>query len=96
MLYTHFIYQYIEQYFFLLIKIELFSIYSPTPKNSSNPPSLKDYSSISNSINDINAANTAQIDVDTFDHILQVTSQHEAVYAYYYMDDNNKVSFTFG
>lgn len=31
-------------------------------------------------------------EVDTFDHILEVTSHHEAVYAYYYMDENNKVS----
>lgn len=30
-------------------------------------------------------------DVDNFDHILQVTSHQEAVYAYYYMDENNKV-----
>lgn len=30
-------------------------------------------------------------DVDSFDHILQATSHHEAVYAYYYMDENNKV-----
>lgn len=33
-----------------------------------------------------------EVDTDTYDHILEVTSQHEAVYAYYYMDDNNKVS----
>lgn len=32
-----------------------------------------------------------QGEVDTFDHILQVTSHHEAVVAYYYMDDDNKV-----
>lgn len=31
------------------------------------------------------------VDFDTFDHILTVTSEHEAVYAYYYMDENNKV-----
>lgn len=31
-------------------------------------------------------------DHDTFDHILQVTAQHEAIMAYYYMDENNKVS----
>lgn len=35
--------------------------------------------------------NPTQCEVDTFDHILQVTSHHEAVYAYYYMDDDNKV-----
>lgn len=29
--------------------------------------------------------------MDTFEHILQMTSHHEAVYAYYYMEDNNKV-----
>lgn len=31
------------------------------------------------------------VDFDTFDHILSVTAEHEAVYAYYYMDENNKV-----
>lgn len=30
-------------------------------------------------------------DHDTFDHVLQITAQHEAIMAYYYMDDNNKV-----
>lgn len=34
------------------------------------------------------------VDFDTFDHILSVTSEHEAVYAYYYMDENNKVKVT--
>lgn len=32
-------------------------------------------------------------DNDTFENILQVTSNQEAVYAYYYMDENNKVTF---
>lgn len=35
--------------------------------------------------------NPTQCEVDTFDHILEVTSHHEAVYAYYYMDEDNKV-----
>lgn len=39
--------------------------------------------------------NTTQGEVDTFDHILEVTSHHEAVYAYYYMDENNKVGLNF-
>ena len=30
-------------------------------------------------------------DLDTFDHILQVSSHHDAMYAYYYMDEDNKV-----
>lgn len=30
-------------------------------------------------------------DVDSFDHVLQTTSHHEAVYAYYYLDENHKV-----
>ncbi|XP_037025400.1 1-acylglycerol-3-phosphate O-acyltransferase Pnpla3-like isoform X3 [Bradysia coprophila] len=34
------------------------------------------------------------VDFDTFDHILTVTSEHDAVYAYYYMDENNKVKVT--
>lgn len=39
-----------------------------------------------------NQGETDHATVDTFDHILQMTSHHEAVYAYYYMDDNNKVN----
>uniref|UniRef100_A0A182N2T2 triacylglycerol lipase n=1 Tax=Anopheles dirus TaxID=7168 RepID=A0A182N2T2_9DIPT len=33
-------------------------------------------------------------DIDTFDHILQVSSHHDAMYAYYYMDEDNKVKVT--
>lgn len=29
---------------------------------------------------------------DTFEHILQVTSQHDTIMTYYYLDENNKVS----
>lgn len=34
------------------------------------------------------------MDNDTFDHILQVTSHHETIMAYYYLDENNKVKVT--
>ncbi|XP_075235220.1 brummer [Lycorma delicatula] len=34
------------------------------------------------------------LDDDTFENILQVTSRHEALMAFYYMDDNNKVKVT--
>lgn len=37
---------------------------------------------------------TDTMDDDTFDHILQVTSQHDAIMAYYYLDENNKVKVT--
>ncbi|KAF7267490.1 hypothetical protein GWI33_019288 [Rhynchophorus ferrugineus] len=40
----------------------------------------------------INKSDT--MDDDTFDHILQVTSHHEAIMAYYYLDENNKVKVT--
>lgn len=33
-------------------------------------------------------------DGDTFEHILQVTAHHEAIMAYYYLDENNKVNKT--
>ncbi|XP_058838313.1 1-acylglycerol-3-phosphate O-acyltransferase Pnpla3-like isoform X2 [Topomyia yanbarensis] len=33
-------------------------------------------------------------DYDTFNHILQAISHHDAMYAYYYMDDNNEVKVT--
>lgn len=32
------------------------------------------------------------MDDDTFEHILQVTSQHDTIMTYYYLDENNKVS----
>ncbi|XP_055299768.1 1-acylglycerol-3-phosphate O-acyltransferase Pnpla3-like [Sitodiplosis mosellana] len=38
--------------------------------------------------------NPTQCEVDTFDHILQVISYHDAIYSYYYTDDNNEVKFT--
>lgn len=34
------------------------------------------------------------MDNDTFEHILQVTSQHETIMTYYYLDENNKVKVT--
>ncbi|XP_018326374.1 1-acylglycerol-3-phosphate O-acyltransferase Pnpla3 isoform X2 [Agrilus planipennis] len=34
------------------------------------------------------------VNYDAFDHILQVTSQHEAIMTFYYMDENNKVKVT--
>ncbi|XP_063233395.1 patanin-like phospholipase domain-containing protein atgl-1 isoform X2 [Bacillus rossius redtenbacheri] len=34
------------------------------------------------------------VEDDTFDHILQVTSHHDAVMAYYYTDEDNKVKVT--
>ncbi|KAK7874450.1 hypothetical protein R5R35_001542 [Gryllus longicercus] len=34
------------------------------------------------------------MDNDTFEHILQVTSHHDAVMAFYYMDEDNKVKVT--
>ncbi|XP_043256181.1 patatin-like phospholipase domain-containing protein 2 isoform X1 [Colletes gigas] len=41
----------------------------------------------------INMSDLSTVD-DTFENILQVTSDQEAVMAYYYMDDNNKVQVT--
>ncbi|KZC10097.1 Patatin-like phospholipase domain-containing protein 2 [Dufourea novaeangliae] len=41
----------------------------------------------------INMSDLTTVD-DTFENILQVTSDQEAVMAYYYMDDNNKVQVT--
>lgn len=33
-------------------------------------------------------------DYDTFDNVLQATSHHDSMYAYFYMDDNKKVKVT--
>lgn len=33
-------------------------------------------------------------DYDTFDHVLQATTHHDSMYAYFYMDDNQKVKVT--
>lgn len=35
----------------------------------------------------------AQLEDDTFEHILQETAHHDTVMAFYYMDENNKVQF---
>ncbi|KOC66173.1 Patatin-like phospholipase domain-containing protein 2, partial [Habropoda laboriosa] len=51
----------------------------------------KDHSNVSNCV--INMSDLSTVE-DTFDNILQVTSDQEAVMAYYYMDDNNKVQVT--
>ncbi|CAH0560431.1 unnamed protein product [Brassicogethes aeneus] len=37
---------------------------------------------------------TDNLDNDTFDHILQITSQQDTIMAYYYLDENNKVKVT--
>lgn len=29
-------------------------------------------------------------DVDTFEHVLNVTAQNDSIYAYYYMDEDDK------
>ncbi|XP_026297021.1 1-acylglycerol-3-phosphate O-acyltransferase Pnpla3 isoform X3 [Apis mellifera] len=50
----------------------------------------KDHINTSNCV--INMSNLSTD--DTFENILQVTSDQEAVMAYYYMDDNNKVQVT--
>lgn len=39
-------------------------------------------------------ASKIEIGDDTFENILQVTSHHDAVMAFYYMDENNKVKVT--
>lgn len=51
----------------------------------------KDHSNKSNCV--INMSDLSTVD-DTFENILQVTSEQEAVMAYYYMDENNKVQVT--
>lgn len=37
---------------------------------------------------------TDTMDDDTFEHILQVTAQHDTIITYYYLDENNKVKVT--
>lgn len=51
----------------------------------------KELSNKSNCV--INMSDLTNVD-DTFENILQVTSDQEAVMAYYYMDENNKVRVT--
>ncbi|XP_024941602.1 patatin-like phospholipase domain-containing protein 2 isoform X2 [Cephus cinctus] len=52
---------------------------------------LQKYRKESNCV--INMSDLPSVD-DTFENILKVTSDHEALMAYYYMDDNNKVQVT--
>ncbi|CAG2057332.1 unnamed protein product, partial [Timema podura] len=42
----------------------------------------------------LTGADTTLVEDDTFEHILQVTSHHDAVMAYFYTDENNKVKVT--
>ena len=48
------------------------------------------------SISEDNSLHSNSHDVDTFEHILKVTTHQEAVYAYYYVNEDNKVSSGFG
>lgn len=41
-----------------------------------------------------NEVGVTSVDDDTFDHILQVTSHNDALMAFYYTDENNKVKVT--
>lgn len=41
---------------------------------------------------ELNEARSSIDDYDTFEHILEVTSHHDAVMAFYYTDENNAVS----
>ncbi|KAK9870801.1 hypothetical protein WA026_009760 [Henosepilachna vigintioctopunctata] len=36
----------------------------------------------------------SETDTDAFEHILQITSQHDNIMTYYYLDENNKVQVT--
>ncbi|KAI4463341.1 calcium-independent phospholipase a2 ipla2 -related [Holotrichia oblita] len=42
----------------------------------------------------LNATSDVSIGEDTFEHILQATQHHEAVWTYYYLDEDNKVKVT--
>nr|CAD7433519.1 unnamed protein product [Timema monikensis] len=42
----------------------------------------------------LTGADTTLVEDDTFEHILQVTSHHDTVMAYFYTDENNKVKVT--
>ncbi|KAK9752169.1 Osteopetrosis-associated transmembrane protein 1 precursor [Popillia japonica] len=42
----------------------------------------------------LNATSDVSIGEDTFEHILQATQHHEALWTYYYLDENNKVKVT--
>lgn len=65
-------------------KVDLFANTKESTSTSSNEPAT---------VIDIDQPSQSYhlTDVDNFDHILKVTTHQEAVYAYYYMDENNKV-----
>jgi len=54
------------------------------------PPTLSRHPSVTMNFADLGA----QMEDDTFEHILQETAHHETVMAFYYMDENNKVKVT--
>lgn len=75
-------------------KVDVFANRENASATTTEPPPSADATAtslINNKEFDHNAISTHHVDVDNFDHILQVTSHQEAVYAYYYMDENNKV-----
>jgi len=53
------------------------------------PPTLSRHPSVTVNYADLGA----QMEDDTFEHILQETAHHDTVMAFYYMDENNKVPF---
>jgi len=54
------------------------------------PPTLSRHPSVTVNYADLGA----QMEDDTFEHILQETAHHDTVMAFYYMDENNKVKVT--
>lgn len=85
--------------FFNLIQYNFFDHFFSCIRSITVP--TKDHIDINNSSNSEFSpaysvklsSNPTQCEVDTFEHILQVTSHHEAVYAYYYKDEDNKVRY---
>jgi len=67
----------------------------PTDQTSAKKFQSKILSRRSSSISVVNSqTDQHSIAEDTFDHILQVTAHNDALMAFYYLDENNKVKVT--
>jgi hypothetical protein len=76
-------------YLFLYCRASVAANQSESTSTRKLPQTLSRHPSVTVNYADLGA----QMEDDTFEHILQETAHHDTVMAFYYMDENNKVPF---
>jgi hypothetical protein len=79
---------------YIVIEIVFVSVRKPVAENPSDATNVRILSpalSRRPSLTTNYADHGAQLEDDTFEHILQETAHQDTVMAFYYMDENNKV-----